>query len=146
MGIFQQLSRFVFRRGNSSARHKRSIRRVHGGVGVKSSRKGVFIGDMCDGMGQARLWFRRQGKGEGSINSQLVALVRETADLPVYATIGSAQIRVNSQRHRLAPTEEDIFMTPTGRRSWTTIVFIGRLGEEAVHVADRTSDPAWTPM
>ena len=82
---------------------------VQGGVGVKSSRKSVFI------------WFRRQGKGEGRIDSRRVAVVRETAlpfgleaaNVPVDATIGSAQIRG----------------TLTGLRSGTTTVFTGRLSE-----------------
>ena len=38
------------------------------------------------------------------------------ADVQVDVTVGSAQSRVNSRRRRLAPTEEGIFMTPTGRR------------------------------
>ena len=36
-------------------------------------------------------------------------------DVPMTATTGSAQSRVNSQRRRLG-TEEDVFVTPTGRR------------------------------
>ena len=35
------------------------------------------------------------------------------ADVPVDATIGSAQSRVNSRRRRLDLTEKDLFMTPT---------------------------------
>ena len=101
-GVFQQLSRVAFRREDSSARHQLSIRcvrrcsdlafRYRTVVGVRSSRKGVFI------------WFLRQGEGNGSVDSRPVALVRETAspfgleaaDVPVDATIGSAQNRVNS--------------------------------------------------
>ena len=131
----QQLSHFVHHRGGfvSEAQTLYSLCSQmfssdilgQGGVGVKSSRQGIFI------------WFRRHGKGKGCIDSRPAALVRETAspfgleaaDVAVGATIGSAQTRVNSRRHRLAPTEENIFMTPTGRRSWTTTVFTGRLSE-----------------
>ena len=70
------------------------------------------------------LWTRRQASGRGGVDPRLVVLVRETArdrngacavDVPITPTTGSAQSRVNSRRRRLG-TEEDGFMTPTGRR------------------------------
>ena len=135
VGIFQQLSHFVLRRGkfvseaqtvhSSCSQMFCSDIPVQSDVSVNSSCTGVFI------------WFRPHGKCEGSINSRPAALVRETAlpfrleaaDVPVDATIGSAQSRVNSRRRRLAPTGEDVFRTPTGQRRWTTTVFTGRVSE-----------------
>ena len=73
-------------------------------------------------------WAQRQAPGQEALIRDLLRWCeRQTetgtapfgacaADVPVDATVGSAQSRVNSRRRRLAPTEEDIFTTPTGRR------------------------------
>ena len=89
VGIFQQLSHFVLRRAkfvseaqtvhSSCSQMFCSDIPVQSDVSVNSSCTGVFIGDMCDGAEHACLWSRRQGKGEGSIDSRPAALGRGTA-------------------------------------------------------------------
>ena len=73
-------------------------------------------------------WAQRQAPGQEALIRDLLRWCeRQTetgtapfgacaADVPVDATVGSAQSRVSSRRRRLAPTEEDVFMTSTGRR------------------------------
>ena len=76
-------------------------------------------------------WAQRQAPGQEALIRDLLRWCeRQTetgtapfgacaADVPVDATVGSAQSTVNSRRRRLAPTQEDVFMTPTGRRRST---------------------------
>ena len=62
---------------------------------------------------------RNQGTGfetESPAKRERPAFWACAADVPIDATSGSAQSRVNPWRRRLAPTEEDTFMIPTGRR------------------------------
>ena len=69
VGILQQLSRFVLRRGkfvseaqtvySSCSQMFCSDTSVQSDVGVNSSCTGVFNGDMCGGTEHARLWSRR---------------------------------------------------------------------------------------